>query len=249
MTTSFPKFGLLPLEIRQRIWELSMERRRVPVGDFPVISDEWGAESGPRPPAVPPPAVLQACVESRSYLDRYYVKAFTIVSPPRYTWINFDMDTVCLRQRTVEKFTKDVLPIRYLSIDGISTEEYEGWIAYIDSCVPLLADLEIRPIHEPVEWWVRWEALMTLWYYNDHPKPFRTTIIGPADYQFVPELTQDNFAKVRRDHLRRQYTEKPENFLPGTEMWDSDDDECHPDWRHVPGCECPPEERWALRIA
>jgi 2EXR family protein len=67
MTAAFYLFGLLPLELRYRVWELSMESRRVPVGDFKPIY--FATVPLYPPPIMLLPAILHACIESRSYLE------------------------------------------------------------------------------------------------------------------------------------------------------------------------------------
>ncbi|KAH7349676.1 hypothetical protein B0T11DRAFT_133787 [Plectosphaerella cucumerina] len=253
MSATFHHFTSLPAELRQYIWELSMEPRRVPVGNFfPVGTFEPPAP--PTPPPAAPPAALQACAESRSCVELHYVKAL-FTDDSRYTWINFDIDTVCMRQSTILEFPDELLSIRHLSIDCNSSAFFWDHVIFCIKPMPLLEDLEIRPIHEfeSNEWWAEWEWMMEDYYYNENPVRFRTTVLCSDPDSDVLELTQDNYLKFYRDSYRKQYTEDPESFPEDVELPDSDDDidaphRCLPGWRHAPGCACPPEERWAPRF-
>jgi 2EXR family protein len=134
MSATFHNFASLPAELRQHIWELSMEPRRVPVGDFlPVATFEPPAP--PTPPPVAPPAALQACAESRLCLELHYVEAF-VTEDSRYTLINFDIDTVCMRQSTILEFPDELLSIRHLSIDCNSSAFF--WDHVIFCIKPML---------------------------------------------------------------------------------------------------------------
>lgn len=250
MAPTFHHFTSLPLELRQRIWELTIQPRRVPVGDFSYSS----YSPAPPPPPVPPPGALQACVESRSHLARYYVKAFVTESPPRYTWINFDIDTIFMRERTIKQFEAERRSVRHLSVevnDGDHFFYYVGWPT--EASYPLLENLEIRPSDAGNDGWTReWDQMMHGYYYNDNPVRFRTTVVCLIPGTPVPELNPDNYLKVDRDLVRKIYRETPGgHWEPGYDSpWDSDEfpDRCEPGWRHAPGCDCPSSDRWAPRF-
>lgn len=120
MASSFHLLGLLSLELRQRIWELSPTPHRVPVGYF---SNTRGFSYLPSlPPVVLPPAVLHACAESRSHLLRYYTKIVIEGLPFRYVWANYDLDTICMADLTIDEYL-DLLPsIKHLSVDVTDSE-------------------------------------------------------------------------------------------------------------------------------
>lgn len=256
MPDAFHLFELLPLELRHRVWELSMEPRRVPVGRFrPVVTGSSPPPRPPRiaPPRIAPPAVLHVCAESRSYLQRYYLRAFAETSPPRYTLINFDMDTVCTRQETVldlyENFRADFFRIKHLSVDTNDCDYFHDHIVSHCEWLPLLQALEIRPVHEHSTWWLPWDSLMKEWYYRDDAVRFWTTIISPVDHDRFAEINPDNYLQAERHRIRNQYAEMPEQYDSDFEAWDSDDEVCHVGWRHMSACECPSSELWAPRYA
>ncbi|KAH7368157.1 hypothetical protein B0T11DRAFT_276542 [Plectosphaerella cucumerina] len=249
MTAAFHLFGSLPLELRQRVWELSMESRRVPVGDFKPI--HFATTPPYPPPIMPPPAILHACTESRSYLEQYYyTRVFDKDSFPRYVWVNLDLDTVCMRQQTLVDLSGKLPPVKHLSIDCNEMDYYYDYTMREVDCLRLLEDLEIRPVSESQHWWDPWYSVMRDLYYHGNPSRYRTTIIRPDNTftEEVPEINPDNYLQVQRHYTRIRYAKDPSNFPPDFEAWDSDDEECHPGWRHVPGCTCSSDELYAPTV-
>ncbi|KAH6694058.1 hypothetical protein F5X68DRAFT_48708 [Plectosphaerella plurivora] len=248
MLGPFHQFMLLPPEIRQLVWELSMEPRRVPVGDFSYGPNNYM----PAPPPAPLPAIPQACAESRTFLIRHYVKAFFTESPPRYTRINFNIDTVVLRKQTLLKFPADLPFIRHLSVEVNNTQHFI-WKVNLSS-VKLLQNLEVRPCNPADDdWFLEWSPVMERSYHRADPVPYRTTIISPIRGHYIPELNPENYLKLNRDRIRRIVVNNPSywryppdwNSVPGP--WDSDDEAeiCRPGWKHLPDCRCTPVNRWA----
>lgn len=246
-TATFQHFTMLPLELRQRIWELSIESRRIPVGGFP--HDIYNEAL--RPPPAPPPAVFQVHSEARSYLKRYYTKAFTTESPSRYTWINFEIDTVFLRQWAIPRFWAELRSVRHLSIEIDDGESF-----YLDHIItaadcPFLESLELRPCNAGSNTWTReWDQYMAMCYYRDNPVHFRTTVVCPIPGHPVPELNPENYLKTDRDLVRKLHRKYPESWDSDFDPWESDQDpeRCEAGWRHAPGCACPSSERWAPRF-
>lgn len=90
---TFHPFPRLPLELRQQIWELSIEPREV------VIAARRTMPGHGRQPT-PSPPLLVACAESRSHCQRFYTKAtvdaagFNPSPAPAFYWVNFALDEV-----------------------------------------------------------------------------------------------------------------------------------------------------------
>lgn len=91
---SFPHFSRFPPEIRNRVWEISVQ-------DYPArIVDlrEYRQSVSPAKHIVgfksraPAPTVIYACRESRSIAQRAYSKAFGTSDMPAEIWIDFDKD-------------------------------------------------------------------------------------------------------------------------------------------------------------
>ncbi|KAH7309536.1 hypothetical protein B0I35DRAFT_482298 [Stachybotrys elegans] len=218
---SFHPFKRLPLELRQRIWDLGIEPRRIHLGELPS-------------PAHP---LLHVCAESRSYLQHHYVKV-TINKPPHYAWINLDVDIICLSDHQLVYPTFDIGPMKRLSVSTKDAEWFWWHIPDLLVDMQSLEDLEIRPspasVAPDADWWREWDSLMEMWYYADSPVQFHTRIVSPYSGHQVPEIRPDNYLKVERDARRRQLLD----------VSDSEDDVDAPHrfragWRHAPGCKCP----------
>ncbi|RYP72591.1 hypothetical protein DL771_004086 [Monosporascus sp. 5C6A] len=232
---TFHAFPCLPFELRQRIWELSMGPREVAVG----------RELARRLRTLPPP-VLHACAESRSHLQRRYTKTFATGTPPRFSLVNFDIDTIYCSQGELEEFESDVPLIRWLIIESVDPDTFYykfGHPLSDANALETLTILHIQPgiIHD--EWWLEWDDIMEGWYFRDDPVRFYTRIIYP-DHPATIEINPDNYLKVERDWRRKRVAEAPEDFGTDYEVSDSDDDVCAPGrsrtgWRHVDGCNCP----------
>ncbi|KAF0331743.1 hypothetical protein GQ607_000863 [Colletotrichum asianum] len=128
--STFHLFPMLPLGIRQRIWELSMESRNLPYGPKPWTYFEI---SWPAPAPIPP--ALQACNESRTHLQRHYAKAFQKQKyPSRYDWVNFGIDSIYVDQYHLEDLaaTEEGSSICQLVISGHCVEHFwynhERWL-------------------------------------------------------------------------------------------------------------------------
>lgn len=91
--STFHPFPRLPLELREWVWELSLEPRTVRVSKNPIDKETARIFCYQPPPALPQP-VLHACAESRSYLLCYYTKAFADLDGTKYHWINLDVDSI-----------------------------------------------------------------------------------------------------------------------------------------------------------
>ncbi|KAK7966303.1 uncharacterized protein PG986_000580 [Apiospora aurea] len=85
--SQFHPFPRLPPELRQQIWQLSLEPRELIIRSNNLSQTALQAK---------PPAQLHACHESRAYLaGRLYVQAFrTKQNANLYDWVNFDADII-----------------------------------------------------------------------------------------------------------------------------------------------------------
>ncbi|KAF4998521.1 hypothetical protein FDECE_11762 [Fusarium decemcellulare] len=104
---TFHPFPRLPFELRARIWEMTVEHRKVEVR-YGRTYATWGPNYGPvrhvKTPT-PIPAVMHACHEARN-LGLYH-RAFAFGNLPRYIWVNFDTDLISIEERELEILGND----------------------------------------------------------------------------------------------------------------------------------------------
>ncbi|WYZ42425.1 hypothetical protein EsH8_VI_000124 [Colletotrichum jinshuiense] len=236
--STFHHFLQLPLELRQHIWELSVEAREVAVGDNLAY----------RSRSLSPP-VMHACAESRSHLRGYYTKVFsTKKATNQYTWVNFDIDTIYASQWTLKDLVAELPFIQQLIVEGRDSETF-----FYEYCHPLykmqaLKTLTILHMESPgtldPEWWMGWDSLMEQFYFGDDQVPFYTKLVNPED-PTISEINKDNYLKVERDWRRKRLAEDPSSWDPGYEVSDDDDEvmsgpgRFRTGWHHVNGCNCP----------
>lgn len=120
--TTFHPFPRLPAELRNAVWELTLEPREVT-----IKASYQGEGSGENfhvvvhfssPTAIP--SALQACRDSRYLLaSRHYTRAFGNGTTPNYIWIAFALDTIRICDTDLPQLIclPDLLSIRYLTID------------------------------------------------------------------------------------------------------------------------------------
>ena len=159
---TFHLFPCLPLELRARIWELTVEPRTVKVGVVyedaianTAAPDDTPPEDSKRPNYVPHvvsytpvPAALQACREARGL--RLYQRALSEISPAGtaerdryYVWLNPDIDMVSVEPNTRFETLKPVAPlIRRLTI----TRECTDSVFYYFESSALTAFVNVREI-------------------------------------------------------------------------------------------------------
>ncbi|KAH7418066.1 hypothetical protein BKA64DRAFT_187514 [Cadophora sp. MPI-SDFR-AT-0126] len=88
---TFAPFQRLPVELRLKIWSLTVEKR--------IVRIEW---SRPRRQCLSPdiPAILQVSREARAEGKKLYQAAFNTSNSATPVYINFDLDTIYFRWKT-----------------------------------------------------------------------------------------------------------------------------------------------------
>jgi hypothetical protein len=229
----FHLFPRLPLELRQTIWELAIEPREVVVGG-----------QLRRRLRTPIPAILIACTEAWTHLQKFYTKSFPTGTPPKFSWVNFDIDTVYCSVGELACCSNELDLIQRLIVECTDSDFF-----YYDSS-PRLARAKaldtvtilhfgLGAVHE--SWWREWDDLLQGWYYRDDPVRFYTKVISIDDPSSF-EINTNNYLRIERD-WRRNNPPPPEEW-PDYQVSDSDDD-VDAEWRyrksyiHVDGCNCP----------
>ncbi|KAH7124706.1 hypothetical protein EDB81DRAFT_860916 [Dactylonectria macrodidyma] len=105
-TASFHPFPRLHFELRVLIWGFAAAPRIVHIRtDAPGFSSP-----------TPPPGALQASQEARRYAP-YRKSFFTTTnngSEPRYVWVNFETDMICIEDENVERLAPHLAEIQRL---------------------------------------------------------------------------------------------------------------------------------------
>lgn len=111
---TFDCFPRLPLELRRRIWELTVEPRIVDVHvdhyDKPILILS----------STPPPAVLHVCYEARN--QGLYQQAFSRPGSERYIWVNFAVDMISIGETMFDVVKPEADLIRRLKIERENDE-------------------------------------------------------------------------------------------------------------------------------
>jgi hypothetical protein len=157
LTTShlFPR---LPKELRLQIWNHAIcEPRTVAIQNKWTTSRTAGLYTARRNP---PPATLQANQESRSQALTIYTTAFRNGVEPRYTYVNFDIDTIFVTDWDLKEIeSKDRAKIRKLSVEVGGEFIFLGYVL-VDEMKEMwrLKELEIVAVdgHYP---WVTGEGI------------------------------------------------------------------------------------------
>ncbi|KAJ0168060.1 hypothetical protein CTA2_10428 [Colletotrichum tanaceti] len=116
---TFHFFLRLPFELRIRIWQLTREPRHVTIRARAELNkyrrhplDYTLLYCGS---STPTPAVVQACRESRNL--GLYQRSFAGGARPRYTWIDFESDTIQATYWDLKLVTREKETIRHLAIE------------------------------------------------------------------------------------------------------------------------------------
>ncbi len=241
---SFHPFPRLPLELRQQIWGLSVAPREVVIVGRP--RQHWGHGRQ----ASPPPPVLLASSESRSYCQQFYTKASVrreLVGSDKYSWINFDLDDVYITDEEFMSFSAISLVQRLTIVVGFDGEFFhrrvEGvlWGAVKSLKSLTIIDREPTPAEH---WYSGWADFMQSRYYRCDPVPYYTTVV--YEYQgFV--LTPDTMLKFDREQYKTdvlpELEENPDDFEPISDDDADPRDSYRRRWQHTKDCTCPQKNR------
>ncbi|CAG9987777.1 unnamed protein product [Clonostachys byssicola] len=134
--TTFHPFPRLPYELRIQIWKLTVEPRTVEirVGGFykdlgPKTKDKPEGEPADRQyvqylvTPTPVPGPLQTCREARNL--GLYQRSMSGLSDltgdeKQYVWLNLDIDLICFRGGSLEKFNQVAPSVKRLKLESKS---------------------------------------------------------------------------------------------------------------------------------
>lgn len=207
---TFHLFPRLPLETQMAIWEEAMEGRQV----------RFGAEH------IESPKLMNICRTSRDTLQRHYIRLCVDGAPSgdspkdnwirkhgrRYTWFNYDIDTLYLDQFQVDDFidTRANLEIRRMRVEHttcsrryrehdqvrpfkVKNEKYFPKLKYIE-----IINVQVPTIFRPpsFEWRRAYYGLMISHYAVDEPVTFDIEV-SSANFQDMEPLTRYNYEKIK----------------------------------------------------
>ncbi|KAH6892883.1 hypothetical protein B0T10DRAFT_481066 [Thelonectria olida] len=117
-TASFHPFPRLPFELRAHIWGFAAAPR--------IVHIRTNRTDFLSP--TPPPGVLQASKEARRHAPyrRSFFATTNTGSGPRYVWVNFEMDMICIEDHEVERLAPHLEDIQRLRFTV--TAEYDDLI-------------------------------------------------------------------------------------------------------------------------
>ncbi|EPE29246.1 hypothetical protein GLAREA_00406 [Glarea lozoyensis ATCC 20868] len=156
---SFAPFPRLPIELRISIWGLACEPRILTMCKyFSHDRDTQYLYSHD-----PVPAVLQVSRESRA--NSSYVAAFSMGSSPRYTWVNYNLDTIRIHDYALRHIKREELSrIRLTILDVDCNSDFDGWTHH-DVCeMSRLEELTIYTFND-LRFWI--ELSSTLFFTLD----------------------------------------------------------------------------------
>lgn len=138
--STFHPFPRLPQELRAYIWSLAAHPRLVHV--------RWKTQKSEIVHVVAPTPslpVMQVCRESRQHAP--YRQAFTIGSEPRYAWVNFEIDMICLQDfllKDLESHQLDIQRLRITARNGWSSHEiFFNWDVNDLRDFPVLKEIHV----------------------------------------------------------------------------------------------------------
>ncbi len=261
--STFHHFSRLPSELRSRIWELSIEPRDVVLRHAPSRVPTWRSPT-------PPLAAMQVCRESHSVIQGFYDKAFVNVQAPsatvargsgleRYIRINFNIDTICVRQSSPPFLTEwpESAKVRRLKVELWDDEYFWPGRCVGKADGQYLVDFKrlefLTIVYQQAgiglspTWLDEFYDMMAEYYYTCNQVPFDTRVVH-ADPK-NGELTRYNFVKKDYEETRqswqegRDFREDPNEPFPETNSFP---------WTHV-GCDCKDvaatQSRWRFRTA
>ncbi|KJZ70220.1 hypothetical protein HIM_10406 [Hirsutella minnesotensis 3608] len=192
--SAFHLFSQLPTELRQLIWELSMEPREVIVGGLVRRS------------STPAPPLLQVCKESRSYLQNRYKTCVLSGDLKKSRLINFDIDTAYCPPTMSLNTIFQIAPVRWLKVEfvgvtgGCFLDFFLDLFTSLDTLIMIY--LQRDPYSQPDEEWEKdWVSVMEYYYCRDDPIRFDVEVVHP-DLPESVRLTRDNWLE-RKEYWRR----------------------------------------------
>ncbi|KAK8034250.1 hypothetical protein PG993_009245 [Apiospora rasikravindrae] len=181
----FHPFSRLPPELRQLIWSLSIEDQ-----DISIESTLYSSRLHYKPPAL-----LQACSESRSYsLRRHYISAFFDRRPhrPPYRWVNFEVDAIHLYDHVaLPTYPMEQVRIKTLIIEDGTHRVFRDFHCPVLKRMPALRNVTVFAslsrddrLYYHVRngcWWVPWAPVFESLYHDEEegPASFRLRVVAP----------------------------------------------------------------------
>jgi hypothetical protein len=112
---TFHPFPHLPDELRLQIWRLAASQpRTLTMHAYPPQSRDVDYLVSPDPI----PALIHTCHESRMEALMSYTKAFSCGVGPRYTWVNFNLDTIRVHDYDLKKISDaDKAAMKYVDVE------------------------------------------------------------------------------------------------------------------------------------
>lgn len=245
----FHPFPRLPLELRQRIWEISAQQPRELPMQYAVDDEQTPKRIRHWYSPTKAPALLYTCAESRSHLQsNIYSRAFKTGSHPRYTWVNFEVDTIRIPQELLRSIVDEWNPIRHLALECKSFNFFwDHYLvdlrAFIITGLNTLAIIDTGGPKGRVNdgWWEAWtHNLMVDFYYRCDPYPFYTSVVAPSDPNGVEVNSRDYVRQFRAYRKASEAAAPPDERPDYSDESDSDDgrERWFGPWRHTDSCTC-----------
>ncbi|PVH69920.1 hypothetical protein DL98DRAFT_541246 [Cadophora sp. DSE1049] len=155
--TTFHPFPRLPDELRLLIWNLaSAHPRTVTIHAHPRQTQIAEYLISPSPI----PAPLHTCRESRTEAFTTYTKAFHCPNNPRYTFVNFHVDTIRLVDFDLKKISaEDAGLTRWMTVEVRDSELFCYYYMFDLSATRRLEELRILSFVEPSDLWTWVQAV------------------------------------------------------------------------------------------
>ncbi|KAJ4130878.1 hypothetical protein NW768_006417 [Fusarium equiseti] len=226
--TTFPKFSLLPSELRVKIWGFSLDQPRIfwPNHDKGDTEELQGMSFSHRPPAV-----RQVCRESRKVSDRRGRFSFgTCGTHLSSLWFDFHSDiifsneAITLEERELTDHVRNVAVWHNFCRDIHKAEELQGFLRDFPKCQKIIfvwsgvlmepyGDIKFYPIQddEPIEGRDKnWKSLKTrinrAWRKDSFLKKCKLSedqlpIIEAAECKFVErECCEKRYEEMERNY-------------------------------------------------
>lgn len=190
------------------------------------------------------PAILVACTEAWTHVQTFYTKSFPIGTPSKFSWVNFDIDTVYCSDVELSHCSKEIPLTQRLIVECTDSDGFyyhHGRSLYAAKALDMVTILHFGIDAVRETWWREWDDILEEWYYRDDPIRFYTKIISVDDPSSF-EVNFKNFLRIEREWRRNN--PPPVEESPDYQVSDSDDD-VDAEWRyrmryrHVDGCSCP----------